>query len=142
MPSVARELTDIIQVTDFPWCTFVSRRLGSCNQGFMVREYCKNPALQDMAKVSNSQVNGEEFPAESGVACFRGSEPLGEKGQWFPGVVDVLLKNRSDGLMRSVRGEHEWCFRLIMLDISYPSNGGLECAKRLARGIWKMEFPW
>ena len=59
-------------------------------------------AFDEVAKVLDSQVNGQKFPAKSAVARLRGLQFLREKCERLFTIRHLLVENRADGCLGSV----------------------------------------
>ena len=51
----------------------------------------KLSTFDEMSKVFNRQVDGQEFPIKCAVAGLCGLELLGEVGDWTPLISNILL---------------------------------------------------
>ena len=80
----------------------------------VVSENIKFTPFQEVAKMADGEINGEQLATESTIFSFSRLQTLGQKGNGLPGVIDALLKNSTHGDIRSIDHKAVWCRRIRM----------------------------
>ena len=70
---------------------------------FVIGEYCKRSAFEEVSEMADSKVDGEKVPVKSAVAGLGRSELLAVESDRLPNALNTLLEHSTDGCVRGVR---------------------------------------
>ena len=75
------------------------------DEGFVVRDQVKWPRSEVVREMVNCCVEGQQLAIKGGVRELRLSQLSGEKGEWLPMIVDLLLEHCAHGDVGGVGGD-------------------------------------